>query len=326
MAARSASHRAVLGAWVARACAAALLVSAGAAQDAIVSVRGTVFGNPGSLGVPALAPLIPGDAIHVLFCFDGAGTPIAGGGFLHTPVPERTEIRSPYGTVPADLAGSGVPLVLQRSAAQHVLSCQASFEGGVNVFTSALDDSLTLLPTDVLLDLIGQSTDATQLSGFRLLTLSEGATQVDCMLETIEFQPCGLAQSTYCTANANSTGVTGGILGIGSNDVADNDVTLIASDLPAGAFGIFLASRSQGFIANVGGGAGNLCLGGSVGRYAQILQVAPDGRMEFPLDLDRTPQPSGLVAVVPGESWYFQAWHRDAGSSNLTVGLEVEFD
>ncbi|MEL6716924.1 MAG: hypothetical protein AAFP86_24320, partial [Planctomycetota bacterium] len=109
-------------------------------------------------------------------------------------------------------------------------------------------------------------------------------------------------------------------------DVATNDLTLVASDLPIASLGIFLASRAQGFTPNPGGSAGNLCLGGAIGRYGQIVQVAADGTMTSTVDLTQTPQPTGLVAIAAGETWRFQAWHRDGGTSNLTVGLEIPFD
>jgi len=43
----------------------------------------------------------------------------------------------------------------------------------------------------------------------------------------------------------------------------------------------------------------------------------------------QTQTPTGFVAVAAGETWSFQAWHRDsvggATVSNFTNGLEVDF-
>jgi hypothetical protein len=115
--------------------------------------------------------------------------------------------------------------------------------------------------------------------------------------------------------------------------VASNDVTLTAEDLPLNAFGFFLASRTQGFIQNPAGSQGNLCLGGSIGRYVgpgQIQNSGGAGSISLVLDLAQTPTPTGLVAVVAGETWNFQGWHRDAvagnATSNFTNGLSIAFN
>ena len=137
----------------------------------------------------------------------------------------------------------------------------------------------------------------------------------------------------YCTAVPNQTGVPGLLAALGSVDVASNDVTLSASSLPASSFAFFITSQMQGFVTNPGGSAGNLCVAGSIGRYVgpgQIQQVNADGRVELALDLNMTPQPTGPVAVQPGESWNFQTWYRDfAGgmaTSNFTNGYTITFN
>ena len=70
-------------------------------------------------------------------------------------------------------------------------------------------------------------------------------------------------------------------------------------------------------------GAGNLCLGGAIGRYA-----GPSG-ISLAIDLTQLPQPTGPVTALPGESWNFTAWHRDTSgmgaTSNFTDGLAVTF-
>ncbi|MEL6431906.1 MAG: hypothetical protein AAFR54_22250, partial [Planctomycetota bacterium] len=136
--------------------------------------------------------------------------------------------------------------------------------------------------------------------------------------------------SRYCTALPNSLGVRGEISAFGSSRAADNDVTLVASGLPPLQFGIFVVSANQGLQAVPNGG--NLCLGGQIGRYqafAQIFQVSPAGEGALRIDLDATPQPSGLVSIQSGQSWNFQGWYRDGGptsaTSNFTDGLEIAF-
>jgi hypothetical protein len=138
--------------------------------------------------------------------------------------------------------------------------------------------------------------------------------------------------TAYCTANANSTGATGQLTALGSNVVAANALTLRASDLPLNAFGFFLTSRTQGFVMNPGGSAGNLCLAGAIGRYVgpgQIKNTGSTGAFELLLDLTATPTPTGLVQIQSGETWNFQSWHRDAvggaATSNFTRGRSVPF-
>jgi len=142
----------------------------------------------------------------------------------------------------------------------------------------------------------------------------------------------GSVGTPYCTANNNSTGSTSALGASGTPLVASNDLSLEASSLPVNSFGFFLASLDSGFVANPGGSAGNLCLGGSIGRYVgagQIKNSGSTGAFALALDLTQVPQPTGFVSISAGETWRFQAWHRDAvggsATSNFTNGLEVSF-
>ena len=138
--------------------------------------------------------------------------------------------------------------------------------------------------------------------------------------------------TNYCTTNPNSTGQSSSIGAVGTLSASENDVTLVATNLPSDVFGLFVTSRDAGLVMNPGGSEGNLCLGGTIGRYVgpgQILNSASAGRMTLALDLVRTPQFAGFVPAMSGETWRFQAWHRDtvqgAATSNLTDGLELVF-
>ncbi|MBL6755362.1 MAG: hypothetical protein ISQ11_03045 [Planctomycetes bacterium] len=145
--------------------------------------------------------------------------------------------------------------------------------------------------------------------------------------------PTGGLGVNYCTANVNSTGATGSISATGSDQVANNNLTLTAGDLPPNSFGFFLTSQTQAQVANPGGSAGNLCLGGAIGRYVgpgQVLNSGSAGAFSLALDLTNTPQPTGGVSVQAGETWSFTTWHRDAvggtTTSNFTDGLEITFN
>lgn len=134
--------------------------------------------------------------------------------------------------------------------------------------------------------------------------------------------------TNYCMANPNSTGATGQISAAGTAVASANSFTLIASDLPPNQFGLFIASLSQGFSPNAGGTSnGNLCLGGQIGRINIVQNTGANGEFSLMLDLTAIPQGNGSVAVMAGDVWNFQAWHRDGvgQGSNFTNGLEVPF-
>ncbi|MEM1450386.1 MAG: hypothetical protein AAF957_19700 [Planctomycetota bacterium] len=139
--------------------------------------------------------------------------------------------------------------------------------------------------------------------------------------------------ASYCgPAVPNSTGAAGEIELRGSSFVLVNELRVEASSLPVSSLAIALTSRTQDSVPMPGGSVGTLCLGGAIGRYVgpgQPMMTDAAGRFELQLDLTRTPQPTGLVAVAPGESWSFQCWHRDSvggqATSNFTDGVEITF-
>jgi hypothetical protein len=144
--------------------------------------------------------------------------------------------------------------------------------------------------------------------------------------------PGSTVGTNYCTANANSTGMTGVITGIGSAVVAADNLTLEASRLPLSSFGYFLTSLTQSVTPNPGGSQGILCIGGPIGRYTgpgQIKYSGATGVYTLLLDLTQIPTPTGFVPAVVGQTRNFQSWHRDSvggvATSNFTNGLAVTF-
>ncbi|MEZ6016273.1 MAG: hypothetical protein R3F49_14235 [Planctomycetota bacterium] len=136
----------------------------------------------------------------------------------------------------------------------------------------------------------------------------------------------------YCTAVANSTGITAQMAASGSASVAQNNLVIEASRMPLNSFGFFLTSATQGLIANPGGSQGNLCLGGSIGRYVgpgQIQNSGATGAISLAVDLTQHPTPTGLVSVQVGQTWNFTAWYRDvvggSATSNFTDGYQILF-
>ena len=149
--------------------------------------------------------------------------------------------------------------------------------------------------------------------------LNENGTPDDC--ETLG--------SVYCNpAVPNSTGLPGSMAALGSDLVAHNNVTLLATQLPTNQFGYFLASQTQAFVVLPPGSQGNLCLGGSIGRYAAFpANSGLNGSFQLLIDLTAIPAPSGGPgAVIPGETWNFTAWYRDVNpinTSNFTEAVSV---
>ena len=132
-----------------------------------------------------------------------------------------------------------------------------------------------------------------------------------------------------CGATANSVGLVGSLVALGSDVVSVNALRLRAAHLPPSTFGLVLTSRTPGSITNPGGSAGTLCLGGAIGRVLPGVQASPVGDLEVPMDLSSIALPGGPVAAGPGETWRFQLWYRDVDpsgivTSNFTGSVRVE--
>ncbi|MDC1043712.1 hypothetical protein OAQ71_00635, partial [bacterium] len=147
------------------------------------------------------------------------------------------------------------------------------------------------------------------------------------------FDPCEAIGSTYCSpATANSTGNPGTVTVLGNTTIFLNNVQLTARQLPASSFGFFITSLTQGVTTNVPNSQGTLCLAGSVGRFVgpgQIQNSGAIGAISLGISLNSHPTPTGLVSVLPGETWNYQLWHRDAvggqTTSNFTDAVAVTF-
>ncbi|MEZ5974587.1 MAG: hypothetical protein R3F17_08870 [Planctomycetota bacterium] len=136
--------------------------------------------------------------------------------------------------------------------------------------------------------------------------------------------------SSYCPGVPNSSGGPAVVEWTGSAQLAANDLVLsFNGTLPQQAFGYFLASRDQGFVANPGGSAGNLCLANNIGRVVSDVIFFSGTTGSATVTVDNTVLPlafGGPVSAQVGETWYFQAWHRDPFSSftsNFSDGLKV---
>lgn len=134
-----------------------------------------------------------------------------------------------------------------------------------------------------------------------------------------------------CRGATNSTGTSVVAEALGTQLIDQNDLTLTARGLPGNATGLWLTSTQPGRFPNPAGSAGDLCLGGAVGRFAGAIGTASaTGELGLSVDLTNLPQPSGRVSAQPGETWNFQLWYRDTdpqggASSNFssTIGIHA---
>ncbi|MDC3307458.1 VCBS repeat-containing protein [bacterium] len=142
---------------------------------------------------------------------------------------------------------------------------------------------------------------------------------------------CEVIGTSYCSDGLeNSIGASANIGMLGSPKVAEADLSITARHLPPHSAGFFFVSRTRVFYPFPPNCQGVLCVGGSIGRGVGggILTSGAAGTFSGTVDLAAMTQPTGPVAVQPGETWYFQAWYRDMNptiTSNLTDAVSVTF-
>ncbi|MBL4770873.1 MAG: hypothetical protein JKY61_06965 [Planctomycetes bacterium] len=109
------------------------------------------------------------------------------------------------------------------------------------------------------------------------------------------------------------------------------DKTLTASGMPQFQFGYFLASNGGAGSITPPGSAGVFCLaGGPLGRYNNGIEVFYTGTGDsasLVVDPTSLRGPNGGLVATAGQTWNFQAWHREnGGSSNFTNAVSLRFD
>ena len=133
---------------------------------------------------------------------------------------------------------------------------------------------------------------------------------------------------TQCTpAAVNSTGAAGKLTALGAAGASAADLTLFVSSLPAAAQCMLLVAPALGSPIQPVNSQGFLCLNGPIGRFAgQTFVTSTFGAGALRVDLSALPSPTGAVAALPGQTWSFQAWHRDAQpgpTSNFTPAVSL---
>lgn len=304
------------------------------------------------------AVFLSDDGVSPLVSFD----PITGSSMLiPRPAQLGSDVIVALGSTPGRLwiAGGGQTMLpmsmklFEYDIAQGVWSVGALSEarGGLRISATStklvaaggLASSVGLVASDVvdLIDLVdGSLTSATleiaraipeavEVEGRVLLAgglAEQGGTLVPSDAVDIFDDNVG---TLFCSpAVPNSTGAPATIRLEGTpGTLALGHVGLVASDLPKGSSGYFLASLTQALVPGAGGSQGTLCLGGTVGRYA----ITPfftgfDGESTQTVDLASIPNPTSPTAALPGQTWSFQAWYRDANpgaTTNFTPGVSL---
>ncbi|MEM6673525.1 MAG: hypothetical protein AAF726_11835 [Planctomycetota bacterium] len=133
--------------------------------------------------------------------------------------------------------------------------------------------------------------------------------------------------TSHCAGRANSTGASAALTARGSTAVAANDLAFDVVGLPAGSVGYLLMATSRNQVPGLGGGDGDLCLGGTISRVLTALGTA-DALGTRAVTLDSGALPPSAV-LIPGSTWSFQWWYRDANpspTSNTTHAVELLFE
>lgn len=118
----------------------------------------------------------------------------------------------------------------------------------------------------------------------------------------------GAAQDgVFCPGPPNSSGQRAHIRAIGPASLAANSLTLGLSCAPGSAFGLFFYGPQTQVVP---AGNGTICVA-SPERLVPAVSISPGGDVSLALDLSAPPFSAGPSAVSAGETWFFQAWHRD---------------
>ena len=143
-------------------------------------------------------------------------------------------------------------------------------------------------------------------------------------LRIIEEGPLG---DVVCTQPLpNFGGTFSRIQVLGSPVVSDDDMTLVAFDLPANTSQFFfIGTAQQDFMI----GNRRICVGGNIGRYSQFAGLT-DAFGYAQLEISPSLLPGNpAYTPLPGDTVFFQCWHRDlmtAVSSNMTDAVAVTFE
>ena len=133
----------------------------------------------------------------------------------------------------------------------------------------------------------------------------------------------------YCSTSPNSAGPGALITAAGSFHVEDDDLNLTVTGLPANQPGLFFCGDLVDAVPFEGG---TLCVGSTHGLYRLPPPVSSSaaGTVTRAVSLEQRPFDEEWSTVLPGSSWSFQYWYRDAAAPvssriNLSDAVRVQF-
>lgn len=156
------------------------------------------------------------------------------------------------------------------------------------------------------------------------LTLFTDCAQ-ECLPECVD--------SIFCDPAVPNTTGQPGLIAITDCSVSSDSILVTAGSLPQNRFGYLLIGAGNGVISAPPGSIGDLCLGGNtIGRYARdVHSTGFIGLLKTDILNGVTGGGSGNLphalggVLSPGQTWNFQYWYRDAGTSNFTNAMTVSF-
>ena len=223
-----------------------------------------------------------------------------------------------------DVDGDGTPDLLVGA----INDDYAGTDGGsATVFSGATGDVLAYLPSAEAGAALGANVqEAGDVDGDGLADFIVGASRAGTNQTGRATLYAGRACAgfNFCEGLVNSTGSRGEISWSGSTLYAANALTLTASGLPSGQFGLFFYGSNQ---IQAPFGNGLRCVGGGVYRLNPPSLTNSQGEISRDVNFNAAPMSGGPGLVTPGSRWGFQFWYRDpAGGGaffNLTNALTV---
>lgn len=302
------------------------------AQSIPLTARGVISSVQGGLSTGPLASAAAGDVFVVYFSVQIPG--LAGnqgqGSDSFSVVPGSLEVAVGASSA-MGVPGSTAMLDVENDvSAGDALAASFSVEGNVQGTLAATDTTGAAIPDVDLSSFVPTSLPRSLFDAASLRLQASTGGFVEGDLTVIIIGEPTTIHSTYCLSQPNSTGANGILEAFGSTAVVDNNVTLVASDLPPFSFAFVIASLDRGISLFPGGSSGTLCLGGEIGRFVgpgQVQNTLGGGSFSVTIDLTQIPQPTFVTQVVSGDTWNFQSWHRDIGpTSNFSSAIEIVFD
>ncbi|MCP3917525.1 MAG: hypothetical protein GY711_18430 [bacterium] len=143
------------------------------------------------------------------------------------------------------------------------------------------------------------------------------------MLDDLEVDLAGDPGTSFCSTNANSSGLTAAILASGSESLTAGDLVLHASGLPAGTTGLFFYAPLR---TQVPFGNGVRCVAGGPRQVARLTPLVASGAGAFQQALDYAAPPNPETTIQAGSTWSFQAWFLDpaGGGAGFSTSDAVE--